>query len=560
MPSAAPLRGRGLTVSRGPLVVLDSINVTVASGETIGLVGPNGVGKSTLLGVLAGRIQPDRGSVERTPPAATVGYLPQEPRRDRVELVAAYLERRTGATAATAELDAATMALADREVGAENRYDRALQRWLSLGVADLPGRIGEVWSELGLADDLVDQPTASLSGGEAARVGLAALLLSRFDVYLLDEPTNDLDLDGLDRLERWIEGLKLPGSALSGVVLVSHDRTFLARTVDTVVELDEFTHRATTFGGGWQAYLDEKAAAERHAWERFDDYETKRTALAGRAQREREWATQGQSKARRSDERDKFIRHHQINQTEQLAGRAARTERAMERMAVVDKPRVPWQLRLDIATASRSGDIVARFSDVVVRGGPFTLGPLDLLITAGERIALVGANGSGKTTLLNTILGRVTPERGTVQCGRSVITGEVVQARDELLGGGPTDSLLRVFQGLTGLDAGEGRTLLAKFGLVADHVLRPPATLSPGERTRASLAVLMARQVNLLVLDEPTNHLDLPAIEQLEVALDAFRGTILLVTHDRALLENVRLTRTIELAHGQIARDRAVTS
>ena len=560
MPSAAPLRGRGLTVSRGPLVVLDSINVTVASGETIGLVGPNGVGKSTLLGVLAGRIQPDRGSVERTPPAATVGYLPQEPRRDRVELVAAYLERRTGATAATAELDAATMALADREVGAENRYDRALQRWLSLGVADLPARIGEVWSELGLADDLVDQPTASLSGGEAARVGLAALLLSRFDVYLLDEPTNDLDLDGLDRLERWIEGLKLPGSALRGVVLVSHDRTFLARTVDTVVELDEFTHRATTFGGGWQAYLDEKAAAERHAWERFDDYETKRTALAGRAQREREWATQGQSKARRSDERDKFIRHHQINQTEQLAGRAARTERAMERLAVVDKPRVPWQLRLDIATASRSGDIVARFSDVVVRGGPFTLGPLDLLITAGERIALVGANGSGKTTLLNTILGRVTPERGTVQRGRSVVTGEIVQARDELLGGGPTDSLLRVFQGLTGLDAGEGRTLLAKFGLVADHVLRPPATLSPGERTRASLAVLMARQVNLLVLDEPTNHLDLPAIEQLEVALDAFRGTILLVTHDRALLENVRLTRTIELAHGQIARDRAVTS
>ncbi|HET9547259.1 MAG TPA: ATP-binding cassette domain-containing protein, partial [Desertimonas sp.] len=444
--------------------------------------------------------------------------------------------------------------------GAENRYDRALQRWLSLGVADLPARIGEVWSELGLADDLVDQPTASLSGGEAARVGLAALLLSRFDVYLLDEPTNDLDLDGLDRLERWIEGLKLPGSALSGVVLVSHDRTFLARTVDTVVELDEFTHRATTFGGGWQAYLDEKAAAERHAWERFDDYETKRTALAGRAQREREWATQGQSKARRSDERDKFIRHHQINQTEQLAGRAARTERAMERLAVVDKPRVPWQLRLDIATASRSGDIVARFSDVVVRGGPFTLGPLDLLITAGERIALVGANGAGKTTLLNTILGRVAPERGTVQRGRSVVTGEVVQARDELLGGGPTDSLLRVFQGLTGLDAGEGRTLLAKFGLVADHVLRPPATLSPGERTRASLAVLMARQVNLLVLDEPTNHLDLPAIEQLEVALDAFRGTILLVTHDRALLENVRLTRTIELAHGQIARDRAVTS
>ena len=553
MPSAAPLRARGVTVTRGPNVVLDSINLTVADNETVGLVGPNGVGKSTLLGVLAGRIQPDRGSVELTPPTATVGFLPQEPRRDRAELVAAFLQRRTGATAATAALDAATTALADRVVDAENRYDRALQRWLSLGVADLEARIGGVWSELGLADGLLDQPTASLSGGEAARVGLAALLLSRFDVYLLDEPTNDLDLDGLDRLERWVTALQAP------VLLVSHDRTFLARTVTTVLELDEFTHRGTRFGGGWQAYLDEKAAAERHAWERFEEFDSKRSTLAERAQREREWALQGQSKARRSDERDKFIRHHHLNQTEQLAGRAARTERAIERLAVVDKPRVPWQLRLDIAAAGRSGDIVARLDDVVVEVGTFELGPLDLLITSGERVALVGPNGSGKTTLLNTILGRVEPLQGTVQGGRSVIVGEILQTRDELLAAAPSTPLLRVFQDLTGIDAGEARTLLAKFGLVADHVLRPPATLSPGERTRASLAVLMAREVNVLVLDEPTNHLDLPAIEQLEVALEAFPGTVLLVTHDRALLDNVRLTRYIELAGGRITDDRTIT-
>jgi ATPase subunit of ABC transporter with duplicated ATPase domains len=371
-------------------------------------------------------------------------------------------------------------------------------------------------------------------------------------VYLLDEPTNDLDLDGLDRLERWIESLE------AATVLVSHDRTFLERTVTTVVELDEFTHRATRFAGGWQAYLDEKAAAERHAWERFEEFDSKRSALAGRAQREREWANQGRARARTSDERDKFIRHHQINQTEQLAGRAARTERAMERLAVVDKPRVPWQLHLDIATAGRSGDIVARLTDVRVRAGVFELGPIDLLITAGERVAILGANGSGKTTLLNVILGRVAPEGGTVERGRSVVVGEILQTRDELLAT-PTTPLMRVFQDLTGLDAGEARTLLAKFGLVADHVLRSPATLSPGERTRASLAVLMAREVNVLVLDEPTNHLDLPAIEQLEVALEAFDGTVMLVTHDRALLDNVRLSRRIELAAGRVVDDRSMT-
>jgi ATPase subunit of ABC transporter with duplicated ATPase domains len=216
-------------------------------------------------------------------------------------------------------------------------------------------------------------------------------------------------------------------------------------------------------------------------------------------------------------------------------------------------------LRLDIPTAARSGDVVARLSGARVEvapqsGGDFTLGPIDLLVTAGERIALVGANGSGKTTLLNTMLGRIEPTDGTAQLGRSVVVGEIGQARDQLVALGDV-TLLRAFQDVTRMESSEARTLLAKFGLVADHVLRTPATLSPGERTRASLAVLMARQTNLLVLDEPTNHLDLPAIEQLEVALDAFGGTVVLVTHDRSLLERVKLTRRIEIANGKVVSD-----
>ncbi len=272
-------------------MVLDDVELTVADGERVGLVGPNGVGKSTLLQVLAGLVVPDRGTVELTPPTATVGYLQQElPRHD--ETVSAYLERRTGVTAATCDLELATADLAAHAAAADARYDAALHRWLALGAADLEARVGAVWDELGLAHDVLAQPIRSLSGGEAARAGLAALLLSRFDVFLLDEPTNDLDLDGLARLERWILGV--PGA----VVLVSHDRTFLARTVTTVVELDEFTHRATRYGGGWQAYLDERAAAERRAWERFEEFDTQRSALAARAQREREWAAQGLSKVK----------------------------------------------------------------------------------------------------------------------------------------------------------------------------------------------------------------------------------------------------------------------
>ena len=315
------------TVVRGPLTVLDAIDLVIAPGRRIGVVGPNGVGKSTLLQALAGLVPLERGRVERTPPTATVGYLPQEPSRSATETVAAFLARRTGVAAASAELAAATEALAAGADGADDRYATALERWLALGGADLDARIGQVWAELGLGGRLLEQPTASLSGGEAARAGLAALLLARFDVFLLDEPTNDLDLDGLDRLERWVDELA------AAVVLVSHDRTFLARTITDVVELDEFTHRATTFGGGWQAFLDERDAARRAAWERFEEYDGQRRSLARRAQREREWASQGLSKVRRTDEPDKNIRAFKINQTEQLAGRAARTERLMERLA-----------------------------------------------------------------------------------------------------------------------------------------------------------------------------------------------------------------------------------
>ena len=551
MQSAAPLRARGVTVSRGPLVVLDAVDLTVAGDDTIGLVGPNGVGKSTLLHVLAGQVQPDRGEVRLTPPTATVGYLAQERHGDLTESIRDHLHRRTGVAAASGELHAAADALAaagETDPQTITRYDVALQRWLSLGAADLDARIAEVWDDLGLFPELLEQSTATLSGGEAARVGLAALLLSRFDVYLLDEPTNDLDLAGLDRLERWVSGLT------AGAVVVSHDRTFLARTVTSVVELDEFNHRAARFDGGWQAYLDEKAAAERHAWERFTEFETKRSALAGRAQREREWAAQGQAKVRRSDERDKFIRHHRLNQTEQLAGRAARTQRAIARLDVVEKPRVPGIC----ASTCRARRAAVTSSPVSTASSSTMATSVSARSTcwspAGERVAIVGANGSGKTTLLELLLGHRQPDIGTVRRGPSVVAGEVTQVRDQLLGA--DRSLLRAFQDVTGLDQGDARTLLAKFGLVSDHVLRAPETLSPGERTRASLAVLMAKEVNLLVLDEPTNHLDLPAIEQLEVALAAFAGTLLLVTHDRALLANVELTRRIELADGLIADDR----
>jgi ATPase subunit of ABC transporter with duplicated ATPase domains len=540
----ASLIARSLTVVRGPLVVLDDVDLTLAPGHRVGLVGPNGIGKSTLLGALAGRVEIDRGSVETTPRTANVGLLPQEPERSPMETVSDFLARRSGVATAQVELDATTAALAAGAGGADDRYSDALDRWLALGAADFDARVGEVWNELGLAERLLGQPTDSLSGGEAARASLASLLLSRFDVFLLDEPTNDLDLDGLDRLERWVVGLAAP------VLLVSHDRSFLRRTITDVVEIDHHSHRATWFAGGWESYVSEQALARQHARERFEEYDSKRNALHQRAQREREWATQGQSKVKKSGETDKHIRQYKINQTEQLAGKAARTQKAAERLDVVEEPREPWELRLTIPTAGRSGDVVATTRAAVVDRGSFRLGPVDLDLRVGDRVALVGANGSGKTTLISLLLGRTRPDAGTASLGASVVVGEIEQARSTLLG---DESLLEAFVTATGLQSGEARTLLAKFGLGVEHVHRGAGTLSPGERTRAGLALLMANGANLLVLDEPTNHLDLPAIDQLEQALDTFDGTVILVTHDRDLLDRVRLTRTFDVDNGRVS-------
>jgi ATPase subunit of ABC transporter with duplicated ATPase domains len=549
----ASLVAHDLAVTIGRLTVLDGVSLTVAPGHRYGLIGPNGVGKSTLLRVLAGLHRPDRGSVVRQPPRATVGLLDQEPERRAGETVGAFLARRTGVAVATSELEEATVALAsvggDGERAVAERYDAALHRWLALGAADHEARAEEVLASLGLPPAILQQPMTTLSGGQAAKASLASLLLAGHDVVLFDEPTNDLDLAGLDRLETWVLEQD------RALVVVSHDRAFLERTVTDVIELDEHTRRASMFGGGWLAYQEEKATARRHAQEAFETYTAQRDTLVSRARRERQWSITGYNRARRKPaDNDKNIRHGRMEASENLAAKARRTEQALARLEAVEKPWEPWDLRLTINQAERGGELVAVLERAVVRRGDFTLGPIDVTIGRAERVGIVGVNGSGKTTLLDALLGRVELDTGTRFLGPGVVVGEVEQARRRLDTG---RTLLDAVLSTTGTTVSEARSLLAKFGLGADDVGRSSLTLSAGERTRAVLALLMAQGVNCLVLDEPTNHLDLAAIEQLEQAVGSFPGTLLLVSHDRRLLEAVALTRVLRLEAGRLVGDEA---
>ena len=363
-------------------------------------------------------------------------------------------------------------------------------------------------------------PAGTRSGGQKARAALAELLRGNFDVLLLDEPTNDLDFTGLAWLERALASH--PGS----VVVVSHDRAFLDRTVTRIVELDEWSRGTTEYAGGWSEYEAERERRRERHYRRWDASVSERRRIEEQQRRMADWERRGYGQGRKKKKSKDVKRTY--------AAKLAQVE-------TVEKPYEPWQLHLGLAPAARSGDVVVRLEHAVVERGKFRLGPLDLAVAWGERLAIAGPNGSGKTTLLDAVLGRLPLTAGERWVGPGAVLGELEQDRAALSG---PETLLELFRDF---DSETSRTLLAKFSLGADDVLRPGVSLSPGERTRAGLALLAARGVNSLVLDEPTNHLDVEAIEELERGLAGYDGTVLLVTHDRRFLETFAPTRTIEM-------------
>ena len=540
------LSAKAITLHRGSQVILDRISLSVGPGARLGVVGPNGVGKSTLLRVLAGLEEPESGSVERSPASLRVGYLSQEPDAAPAETVRAYLAQRTGVAAAAHKLDRLTAAMAG-DPSVVDAYSEALDLFLALGGDDFDARVATVGSDLGLPADRLDIPVADISGGQAARAGLAAVLLARFDVFLLDEPTNDLDFAGLDRLETFLRSG--PGAA----VVVSHDRAFLDRVVDRIVEIDEYHHTATEYAGGWSEYVERRALARSQQTQAYEAWAAQRARLRDRIRTQRSWSESGINRAStKPGDHDKAQRDFFINRTQKQASKVRQSERALVRLGTAEKPWEGWELQLDLAPTARSGDVVARLEGAVVERGSFFLGPVDLEVRWADRVAITGPNGGGKSTLLGALLGRVSLASGRRWFGPGVVVGELDQRRARLAAG---EDLLRGFSAATGLLPEEARSALAKFGLGADHVNRPPAALSPGERTRALLAALMATGTNCLVFDEPTNHLDLPAIEQLEEALERFDGTLLVVSHDRWLLETLTVNRTWVVDEGRVVEE-----
>jgi len=515
-----------LSKAYGDTVVLDGVNLLINDGERVGLIGPNGCGKTTLLQLIAGREKPDRGSIVLSPPNLGLGYLEQA----LVYAKGITLEQTMYGEAGDPEQEVQKLALQLSAASGQklerlmDDYARALDRLEGGEGYRTSAQIEIVLAGLGL--DALDKrtPVSVLSGGQKTRLGLARLLLQRPRLLLLDEPTNHLDIAALEWLEEFL-------AAYDGAILiVSHDRTFLERTVNRILELDPLPHSITSYPGTYSDYVTAKERELEKEWAQYRDQQDR----VARYQR----AITGLEGYARGIEHG-TINFHIRKIAKGIARKATVQKRRLERMIeseeFLEKPKQTWQIKFDLADTPPSSQDVLILNELSMGFGDHCLfEDVNLSLRAGERVVLTGPNGSGKTTLLRIIMGQVEPWYGTFRLGPRVRVGYYAQEQEGL------DDNLDAFtevQRVAPMGDTEVRSFLHYFLFSGDDVFVPIGALSLGERARLALAKLVAAGCNLLILDEPINHLDIPSREQFEQGLRRFEGSILAVVHDRYFIE-----------------------
>ncbi len=512
--------------------ILADITFSVNPGECWGLIGPNGSGKSTLLRILAGEETADQGSFEFSPPALRFGYLSQGLKFQAEDTLGSFLTRMEGDLPA---LESLLGQLAERlAANPEDRallqqYDRTLEELLHASAN--AGQSLPALAALGLDGLPLTLPVSALSGGQKTRLALAGVLLSNPQLLLLDEPTNHLDLEMLAWLEEWISHYR------GGMLVVSHDRAFLDQVATGIFELDAATHRLKAYAGNYSAYLEQKVAERDRQRQEYTDQQSEIARL-----RESAVHMRGLAKFRKggkADTGDKFAKGFFANRGLGTVRRAKNIEARIDKLLTtdrVDKPGRSWQMKIEFSKGMHSARHVLAIEDAEIGyPGNRLLEGLNLHIQYGDRVALIGPNGSGKTSLLRAITGQLQPLRGEIRLGSNVKLGYMAQEQEELP---PNQNALQIMDGLTGWNQTEIRSFLSKYLIKGDDVFIPAGKLSYGERSRLSLACLVAQGYNFLLLDEPLNHLDIPSRARFEEALSNFEGTILTVAHDRYFIEN----------------------
>ncbi len=525
------LTAHHLTKSYGIQPILQDISFSISAGERIGLIGPNGCGKSTLMRLLAGLETPDSGTILQTRPGLRVGYLAQgfdpAPGQTIADALRLHPVNEAELAAQIASL-ALEISQNPRNAAAQAEYDHLLGQ---LSMSTVPPET--VLAPLGLSSLPLHTPVAHLSGGQKTRLALAKILLDDPHLLLLDEPTNHLDIAMLEWLETWLNGFR------GAVLVVSHDRAFLDNTVNSILELDPATRSLKAYPGNYTDYAEQKLTEREHQVQAWQDQQEEIAQLKAAAAHLR--GLTRMKKGGKADSGDKFAKGFFGNRaTKNVAGRAKHIEARLEKLLNEDKierPRASWQMKLDFGAPSHQSKDVLIADNLSIGYAPEKpiLTGLNLRIRAGQRIALIGENGSGKTTLIRAITGQIPALSGTLQVGEKVKIGTMAQEQELL---NPSLSGLATIQKVAPFNETEARHFLHYFLFSGDAPLRPSGSYSYGERARLMLALLVAQGCTFLVLDEPINHLDIPSRTRFEQALAGFKGTVLAVAHDRYFINN----------------------
>ncbi len=539
--------------------VLEKVSFSLGEGQKVALVGQNGAGKSTLLKIAAGLETFEKG--ERTVPnRCLLGYLPQETEVLPDETLIGYLRRMAGLEELEVEMKQLGTRLDEAEALAQ--YELVQADYERLGGYDFERRAKSVLEGLFLSHVGLNRPLAELSGGEKRKAALAGVLLRGVDILFLDEPTNNLDLPALLWLENYLKRSK------ATCLIASHDRRFLDHVVKKVVEIDWFKREAIMYTGGWSEYAEMKARAFRRHKEQYRMQEAERERLFESIDEKKEWVIR--VKERKTPDHDKLTANFKKERAvRKFDGAATALQGREKRLDDVERPleRPPLDIVLTTEKNEESSIVLKNVvfgypekkeGDKSLRGGlartPFRGGPIDMEITLGARLAILGNNGVGKSTLLQTITGDLAPLSGEVVCGKQVVFGYLMQEHENI---SQVLSPRQLFQKrLPNFDAFQVSLMLSEFQFSPDVLDDKIRNLSPGERVRLILVLLSMLHANVLVLDEPTNHLDLEAIEALEESLAIYPGTILLVTHDRLFLERLQLTENYILEDGALSKVR----
>ncbi len=503
--------------------IINGLSFVVNAGERLGVVGPNGCGKTTLLRIMAGVEPTDEGSVTAT--GSAVGYLPQGYADRTADTVGEVFPGAFASSIVEARVERLSAALANASdpVVAEALSEEYSSALLGLAEASSRGGPRDVWRVLQLRAIVPNELLGTLSGGEQTKLGLIDLVAAQPTALLLDEPTNNLDIDAIAWLDAYLRAFA------GAVILVSHDRALLDDHATSTLELDPATGTGEVFAGDYTTWVAEKARRADEAWTRY------RTQQARERRVMQEVRDIKATAARRErGSRNDFYRR----KAKKVARRGVVLERRLTReldAERLDKPlRRAYALKTALAPAARSGDrMLGASSLTIAAGGRTLLADAELQIGWGERIVLLGANGVGKTSLLRVLAGEARAQRGDVRLSPSTRIGYLPQNEHMDDGAHGDQTPLAVVRAASELSETEARRFLHRFLFSGDDALRPAARLSYGERRRLALALVVLSGANLLLLDEPTNHLDLPSREAFESALEQYEGAMLCVTHDR---------------------------